>query len=223
MSLLIARLCPSAIRSEIAPGGGREPSRQASWRLWPLLFAAALLTGCAGTGTETSRYTLPVSQFAVEEVYENNAVDVLVVEPIRMASYLNSEGIVMQLSDIEVLQARNHLWAESLGRQLERSLRQQLSAALPNTRVLTEARAAGDEPLRLRIDLDQFQGRYDGRAVVSGQWQVRNGQGEILSQDSFSVERVLESDGYPALVRSLAQAWNEVAGIIAEDLAQLRR
>lgn len=218
--MTIARYRYKPTRKNRRPVHDRARPAQPVWYGLALLIFFALLAGCAGSPTPTARYTLPVSQLEAPRQYEGQAPEVVVLEPIRMASYLNSEGIVMQLSDIEVQQARNHLWAERLSRQLERSLQQRLDTALPNTRVLADVPASEErQALRVRVELDRFQGHFDGKAVVSGVWRVRNSNGRTVASEAFNVEETLETDGYPALVRSLAQAWAQVGARLAEDLA----
>lgn len=188
-----------------------------------LLSLCMVLVGCAGTETpSTAYYTLPPVQPEEALEYNSETLQSLVLEPIRMTRYLNSESIVMQLSDIEVQQARSHLWAESLDRQLERRLQGYLSAALPQTRILRDQRSApGPGHLRLQLEVVDFQGRYDGTAVVSGNWLITDNEGSVHARQAFQVEQPLDEDGYPALVRSLAEAWETVAAELAEELARL--
>jgi hypothetical protein len=125
----------------------------------------------------------------------------------------------MQLDDITLNEAREHQWAEGIGRQLERALRAELADQLPNVQVV---RAEGSSPgaLTLSMEVDQFQGRFDGVAVASGQWQLRDTDGELLALKSFTAETTLEQDGYPALVRSLGESWVSVAAQIAQQFRQ---
>ncbi|WP_353978913.1 ABC-type transport auxiliary lipoprotein family protein [Salinicola endophyticus] len=180
-----------------------------------LLLVAGLFTlaGCAGTPSNPSRYTLP----AVGDVPPVTGVSVptLVVQPVAISSYLDQEGIVMQLSDIELNSANQNLWADSLGSQLTRNLRQTLTQALPQTLVLG-AGSGGDA--RLSVEVDRFQGRYDGQAVVSGEWQLREGN-RVVRQAPFNITRPLNADGYPALVRTLGEAWEAVGERIASELS----
>ncbi|MHB0774104.1 PqiC family protein [Halomonas sp. WWR20] len=183
-----------------------------------VVLLSVMLSGCAGSSTSASRYTLPAAGQGVQ--YSTPASRTLILEPIRVAPYLDSDGIVMQLSDIEIHQASNHLWAEDLNRQLERSLRHHLSLALPEVRVLRENRGAdAEQSLSVRLDVENFQGRHDGMAVVSGQWQLRDPSGRLLSLQHFDIERALDADGYPALVRSLGSAWQTVAEQLADEIA----
>ncbi|MCE3025855.1 MULTISPECIES: membrane integrity-associated transporter subunit PqiC [unclassified Salinicola] len=180
-----------------------------------LLLVAGLFTlaGCAGTPSTPSRYVLP----AAGDVTPVTGVSTptLVVQPVAISSYLDQEGIVMQLSDIELNSANQNLWADSLGSQLTRNLRQTLTQALPQTLVLG---TGSSSDARLSVEVDRFQGRYDGQAVVSGEWQLREGN-RVVRQAPFNVTRPLTADGYPALVRTLGEAWQAVGERIASELA----
>tara|TARA_R110002020_G_C16137005_1_gene761610 strand:- start:777 stop:1046 length:270 start_codon:yes stop_codon:yes gene_type:complete len=74
--------------------------------------------------------------------------------------------------------------------------------------------------LTLRLNVDQFQGRFDGVAVSSGQWQLLNDAGELLAMENFYAETPLAEDGYPALVRALSDSWDQAAELIATEIRQ---
>ncbi len=143
------------------------------------------------------------------------------VKRIELARYLDVEGIVMQTSDVAVQAARNHLWAEDLAAQLHRDLRQRLAEQLDGVRVLgpdQRLRAPEREIMELTVTVNRFQGRFDGYAIVGGEWQLLDSQGEVQAGQRFQRERVLSHDGYPALVESLKDAWTSVVTGIANGL-----
>lgn len=179
-----------------------------------ILVSVVGLAGCAGGPTPASHYILPTQEEA--EAVSRTPEHTLVVDPVRLASYLDSQSIVMQRDDILLQQASSHLWAEDLDRQLHRRLRQRLDERLSNTRVLTNRNAM--DALRLSIEVDHFQGRYDGMAVAAGRWQLRDASGQLLALEPFNISMPLEADGYPALVRALGESWDEVADQIAERI-----
>ena len=174
-------------------------TRMTNWiKCLLLLMICALVTACASSVTPPARYMLPSD---------------------TVAHYLDVDGIVMQLDDITLNAAREHQWAEGLDRQLERRMRANLSQAMPTLRVM---RAEGEpaNALTLRLTVDQFQGRFDGVAVASGQWQLVNTAGELLVMENFYSETPLETDGYPALVRALSESWDQAAELIANEIRQ---
>lgn len=188
------------------------------------LILLGWLAGCAGNPTPAQHYTLPASvgpDIIDSDQADQAASHTLVLDSLELASFLDSEGIVLQRSDILMHRASSHLWAEDLERQLARGLRQRLAERLPDTRVLGTAADAADA-LNLRVEVDQFQGRYDGMAVAGGRWQLRGADGELLVLEPFLVTVALERDGYPALVRALGRSWDQVAELMAERIEALR-
>ncbi|HBS82614.1 MAG: PqiC family protein [Vreelandella alkaliphila] len=185
-------------------------------RYLSLLGLCIQLSACASSVTPPSRYMLP-SENAVSS--PNQPIGTLQVRAPRLAHYLDVDGIVMQLDDITLIEAREHQWAESIGRQLERALRAQLSQELTSIQVV-HADGNAPEALTLLLEVDQFQGRHDGRAVTSGQWQLRGADNNLLALKSFSAETELQQDGYPALVRSLGESWDKVALQIANEIRE---
>lgn len=184
-------------------------------RLPAIMVVALLLTalaGCASAPREAATRYLLVND-AARPAPAADAAGTLAVGPVRLARFLAVEGIVMQTSDVAIHEARNHLWAEDLATQLERTLRRQLARALPDVRV----REGGKGP-RLTVDVDRFQGRYDGMAVVAGEWELIDADGEAILARPFHVEEALTSDGYAALVSSLEAAWRQVGDSMAETL-----
>lgn len=195
----------------------------------PVRFLAAaglglfmsMLVGCAGQGIEESRYTLPSETQDIDVAGDFQGS--VSLAPPRMASYLKDDGIVMQLDDIRIHQARHHLWAEPLDRQLQERMRQHLSQALPNADVLRSGQSseASTPALHVQLDVDRFQGRDDGMAVVDGQWRIRDDNDRTLSRESFEIERPLEDDGYPALVRALGSAWDTLGDRLVDALVEV--
>lgn len=181
-----------------------------------LLATCVLISACASSATPPARYMLPNEPLASTPSQPEGT---LVLSDPRLAHYLDVDGIVMQLNDITLNAAREHQWAEGLDRQLERRMRANLSQALPTLRII-RGESGQSNTLTLRLTIDQFQGRFDGLAVASGQWQLFNGEGDLVAMENFYAETVLEEDGYPALVRALSVSWDKTAELIASDIRQ---
>lgn len=202
-------------------------------RALSLLFCLSLLSACASTSSPATRYLLPevggaapagVANFAAAGVPQSDVAAsgtitrstarTLVIGPLRLAGFLDTPGIVLQLDDITLNEAAGHRWAEDLSLQLQRGLRERLLRRLDDTRVLSDVGSLPDA-MQLRVEVRAFHGRHDGQAVAAGNWQLRGPAGELLDQQSFSVETPLRADGYPELVRALGRSWDAVAEQIA--------
>lgn len=185
-----------------------------------VLLALMLLSGCAGAPpVADQRYLLPIT--GIPNAPSKSSTHRLSIAPVGLAPFLRSEGIVIQTSPVTIHQGHNHLWAGNLATQLRRALRRALARKLPRTRVFGDrAPTFLGKPLRrLIVEVTGFHGRYDGVAVVAGQWWLRDGAGRLLASRQFLVERPLQADGYQALVKSLAAAWQSVAAAIAPVVA----
>lgn len=190
------------------------------------LLLAWWLAGCATGSPPTSRYTLPAPSNAAAPVAGAEARYRLVVTAPELARFLDAEGIVLQLDDITLNEARHHQWAAPLEQLLARGLRRRLAMRLPDTRVMDRPEPAGANEqvpaLTLYLEVDRFHGRFDGQAVAGGQWQLRDAEGELLALSPFTVTTELETDGYPALVRALGASWDRVADDMATAIEKLR-
>lgn len=182
------------------------------------------LAGCAAGGPSPDRYVLPTDAGdAPTDIAGARAPRQLVVGQPRLARFLDVDGLVLQLDDISLNEAHHHQWAEPLGLQLERGLRARLAARLPDTRVMQDAPdSRRGTASTLRLEVDRFHGRFDGQALVGGQWQLRGDAGELLAMAPFAVEVPLAQDGYPALVRALGRGWDRVADEIVAAIERLR-
>jgi uncharacterized protein len=174
-------------------------------------FSAAvllLLTACSSQPV-TTFYQLPVAPVTAKHTVASPKP--LYVEPVQVASYLNGRGLVLQLSDVELVMARQHLWAEPLEQQLQRQVRDRL---LPLAQQYTAVMQAAPETLRIAVQIDQFHGLADGYAIISGRFAV-SGQ---ASAQSFNIRVALADDGYPALVAALAEGIQLLSSQIAQQI-----
>lgn len=198
------------------------PSALTAKPLAALLAGVAILglSGCAGSATAPTTYMLP-STVPTQQYHKPLAV---MVSPVRIAGHLDSEGIVMQLNDIEVYQARQHLWAEGISQQLQQLLQQRLALTLPQAQIVSKGQPLqATLPVRdIRVQVTRFQGQQGGDALLEGQWQLLDDNGQLLKQQRFSRVTPLENDGYPALVRALGQGWEQLADAIALAMTEER-
>ncbi len=178
------------------------------------LLASFWLVACAGSaGPAYYALTLPGDAPAAQTVGQG---PLLVVERVEVPEYLLGPGIAFQQDDVQLVTASQARWAESLDRQLSRSLLAQLAPALPGVE-LVEGPRAGDAP-RLWMTLSAFQGRYDGQALLAGHWRLVRGE-RTLASGSFQRREPLQADGYPALVRALRRGWLAEVDLLGSQLA----
>lgn len=166
------------------------------------LTALTLLAACSST-VELRYYQLP--QPAVVSAQPNAAAPVLYAEPVMVASYLNSNALIVQTSAVELHKTTQHQWADPLDQQLQRLLVNGLQQALPAYRVTSQQ--PGGDAVRLLVQVEQFHGQQQGIVLVSGRFHLL--QGDKVQSQSFQLQLPQPDEGYPALVDTLGQGWQQ--------------
>lgn len=170
-----------------------------------MLVLACSLGACLKSNppVKSERYGLPEVQASATAPQDRSASKTLVLNKVQLADYLDSDRIVVQLDDITLHPARDHLWVDNLSQELSRGLRTRLSSRLPDTAVVDPLPGTPLKTNSLQITVDQFHSQMQGYAVLSGQWQLLSADRKPLQSQSFKFTTPLSESGYPALVRAL--------------------
>lgn len=180
-----------------------------------ILLALLALSACSTTSSGPKYYyQLPMMAAAQTRVVQTAAQGrQLWVQPVNVADLLAGIGVVYQQSDVQYVTASNNLWASPLSQQLTLSLVAGLGAAMPGWLVTTQPLGQDN----LTVNVNAFYGRYDGKVVVAGEW-LLTVQGQ-LTQRAFHIVLPQQGDGYDALVRTLAQGWQQEVARMASQIA----
>ncbi|MGP1959409.1 MAG: membrane integrity-associated transporter subunit PqiC [Arsenophonus sp. NC-TX2-MAG3] len=179
--------------------------------LWIFYF---LLISCSN-GIEKSYYQLPTTLNLVTKKSDLLTKKQLWVQTVQLSGILAANGITYQTSDVNYINASNHLWASPLEQQLIQNLVNQLSISLPNR--LVSAQPLENRPDSLNVILIAFHGRYDGKVIIQGNWTYKSDK-NIIKQD-FSLVLDQNENGYSALVKRLARGWTQIGEAIASQLS----
>ena len=173
------------------------------------------LVACSGP-PPVSYYQLSTSQSPRANPAERLQPEYsLHLQPVMVANYLNGAGLVMQRSDVELVIASRHLWADALDQQMYRLLAEQLQARLPVVQLTPVSNAAD---MRLQLIIDRFHAQDNGVAVISGYYTLLSGDNRATR--SFSYQQPLTADGYPAMVSALSAGWQQLVDDLMLDLKQ---
>lgn len=185
-----------------------------------ILIVALLLSACSSESGK-HYYQLPaVIAAAGQPLAKAGAGDMtrpLWVEPVSVPDYLSGNGVAYQTSDVQYVIAANNLWASPLDQQLQQTLVSYLSQLMPGRLVSGSMSGSGDYDT-LSVSVTGFHGRYDGKAIISGAWILQRGD-QTLRQP-FSLVLPQDKDGYPALIRTLSQGWQQEATAIAQQITR---
>lgn len=221
-TLTTGMLTSETFTSEIFTSPSSSTPVQGRLRLALILSLTIGLSGCfkSNPPVHAERYSLPevsTPASAATPAPANQASQTLVLNRIQLADYLDTDRIVVQLDDITLHPARDHLWVDNLSQELRRGLRTRLASHLKNTAVVDPQPGLPTTARTLNITIDQFHGQMHGYAVISGQWQLgRAGQAATPAQ-TFKFSTPLAENGYPALVRALGQDLDLLCAQIASQ------
>jgi uncharacterized lipoprotein YmbA len=185
------------------------------------LLMALLLAACAGKPSPTlNRYLLETD--ASNAFNDSDAIAAVSLGSVRVASYIDQPGIVLETADGTVTPARNHQWAQPLRESLREFLANEISAATgkpvrPRTYGETNWKAYTKQLVDVR--LEKLHGTSTGDVTLTAYWAVIDpGARAVISEHEFSTREPLGTDGYAALVTAAERALKELAQAIAGTL-----
>ncbi len=183
------------------------------------LVLVLFLIGCVSTPTERSYYLLRAEVPGDLAPADPDAL--LGIGRSSIAQYLNRAGIVVQVGERQVREARYHLWAEPLDRGIRHYLSHRVSAVLGRS---LNTGPGTEDTWRYRIDVsvEEFHGTLNGEARLVAYWSLRNPMnGAVIEAGYFRRTRRQTGDGYPALVDAQIALLDELAESIVQALRRV--
>lgn len=184
-----------------------------------ILVLLILSAGCASAPPETTRYllrsaTLPASGVTADATKVG-------IGAVRLASYLDQPGIVIETAPLEVHPAHYHEWAEPLDEGVRRYLRAALSRDL-GFEVGDESSGRRDWSYEVRAAIDEFHGTLSGEARLVAAWQILpQTSATPLHAARFVDREPLGRDGYAGLVEAERRLLDRFAKAIAAAIRAL--
>lgn len=183
---------------------------------WLAFMMAMLLSACSSSDDKTF-YQLPVVSSANVQGLVTNSTHQLWVDQVTVPDFLAGNGVVYQTTDVQYVIATQNLWASPLDQQLRNTLVANLSAQLPGW--VISSQPLGSEQSVLSVNVTGFQGRYDGKTIVSGEWLLNHH--DRMIKRPFHIEIKQTQDGYEAMVLALSQAWLQASQGLAGQISRL--
>ncbi|MGL4604148.1 MAG: PqiC family protein [Iodobacter sp.] len=135
---------------------------------------------------------------------------------IKLADFLSGGGIAYQQGEVGLTLAQQNLWAERLQEGVKRVLVARLQQYQPDKLWLGSAPDARMNTLT--IELSQFNGRDDGKALLGGRWTLRNAEQKLLMQAPFYLEVAQQGPGYEPLVLALSEGLDRLSQDISKGV-----
>lgn len=166
-----------------------------------LILSVAMLGGCSNDTPSQIRYSM-VQDLKPEMMSGSDKIN------LQLNPVLDGGGIVLQVSEHSLREARFHRWAEPLNEQLE--------ALVINT-IKQENFSLRDQTLDVYVS--RFQGSEAGKIYVSASFSVVNAKGQTIRTASRQFETQQQTAGYDALVSALRASFDKVCH---EAVAELK-
>ncbi len=157
-----------------------------------LILGVAMLGGCSNDTPSQIRYSM-VQDLQPETMSGSEKIN------LQLNPVLDGGGIVLQVSEHSLREARFHRWAEPLNEQLE--------ALVINT-MKHENFILRDQTLDVYVS--RFQGSEEGKIYVSASFSVINAKGEPIRTASRQLETQQQTAGYDALVSALRSCFDKL-------------
>lgn len=176
---------------------------------WLLIVIFTL--GCSSSPKiETQQYLLvPSKQMSDADASIQKArakKQLIIVEPIQLATYLDQPGIILMTDKHQIEVAHYHRWAEPLDQNIHRFMLEVLSVNSTDLSFQRNSKFSKQQShFLLNIEFDQFNGTSTGKALVGGSWSMINSEtNELVMSDSFHYDQAMSESGYVELVNQLA-------------------
>lgn len=186
-----------------------------------VILVVIALAGCGGTPLQEPELYLLRSE-TTDIGNGGGEVTTVSLGSVRVASYIDRSGIVVETQNGTFRPARSHLWAEPLREGLRTFLADEISGFLGRP---VRPANYGDTDWReytntvLDIQIDELHGTAGGDATLSARWAVIDPKEySVISEHEFSGRTSLTADGYPALVAAEKQLLSQMADAIAQTL-----
>lgn len=158
-----------------------------------LVLFSAILCGCT-SDTPPSQIRYSMVQDLAPEMMSGSSNIILQLNPV-----LDGGGIVLQVSDHSLREARFHRWAEPLNAQL--------GALVSNTMSKDKFSLNGHT---LEVYVARFQGSASGNIYISASFSLLTPQGLKKKTVSRQLETQQSEPGYDALVSALRSGFDRI-------------
>ena len=189
--------------------------------LWTVILTT-LLVSCSSQMAPIHYYRLTDSQSMPVLPSQHEKVALLLIEPVELAEFLTTGGLVMQTKNHQLQLSNEARWAENLPQAINDNLLINLASQLPDVNVEQLTPIWQQQPhLLLQLQFTDFEVTAQHETVTAGQYWVFNQQHQLITHQRFLIKLALTEDGYEPVVSQLAHSLQQLSHLIAEKLSEL--
>lgn len=188
-----------------------------------LLVCISLIVSCTSTPLNMRYYSLHTAN-KIEPLVNTPELIHIVIEPIKIAGYLQQASLVMQINSHELYYSPQDVWAEELSNTFYKALLQDLNSSQQYNFIGRFSPIKNKANINISIELEHFHSTHSSIVVSSGQYTVLNNSDnkQNINITSFSkpfyFELGLTDNGYLHSVTQLRKLISLIAKQINHDL-----
>jgi uncharacterized protein len=145
----------------------------------------------------------------------------IVLDSITVPALVDRMQLVVERSDTQVRLLQHERWVVPLRDQIASILSADFRAALSTDSgagaPLSKGRA---QSIHVSVDLDRFNARPKGVALIEARWRVRGGNADSAVAWSATVRQPLADDSPDTIVLAWSEALRNLSGQIAESICR---
>ena len=147
----------------------------------------------------------------------------LAVGPVRLAPYLDRNGLAIRLSADEIQYSDGERWAEPLDRNVTNVLALNLARLLGTARVIAYPQSQGLPPAyRIDVEIGRLDTTLAGAAILAAHWTIEDlGTRDLLASRDSYLTRATAGTGTVAAVAALSGVLAELSQEIASTVRDL--
>jgi hypothetical protein len=191
---------------------------------WASVITAILLAGCAGTSPSVTYYTLHAgSGMQTDNLPDNLGENIVIgMGPVVLPGYLERPQIVTRQGQNRIQLSEFHRWGTALTKDFSRVLAKNVSVLLPSHRVIVFPWSDDISPdYRIRLDVEQFDGRFGHCVSLNARWSVTGREGKELVARTSAIEEPLHTEDHDGLVAAMSRAIASLSGEITKEIQKL--
>ncbi len=197
---------------------GRETNKMKRRFSWTAVVLLLFITapGC-GTSEKAKFYLLrPMVEHSTPTKDLSGSASVLGLGPIDLPEHLNRPQIVTTSGTSKLDLAEFHRWGEPLEQNLSRTMAENLSALIPDTRiVLFPWDRSTPVSCQVKVNVLNFSGESGRRAVLEVRWTIIKA-GKVIIEKHSVFEQPLRSAEIEELVTAQSRTVADLSRSIAE-------
>ncbi|MEH6551558.1 MAG: ABC-type transport auxiliary lipoprotein family protein [Pseudomonadales bacterium] len=160
-------------------------------------FIVIFVSACSSQPVAQKHYYLLRSDSPVETGMRQQAPQYS-LQSVKVATYLDQSGLVLETAEGKIVIARQHQWAEPLRLSLPGFLAAEIGVALNQEVAIHDASSTATQ---INVSIDQLHGNAQGEVKMVAYWSAIAADGSRRAGQFSDVEDI-SSDGYEAMVRA---------------------